>query len=44
MTTAKTQSPAATIPVRSGFQPIPTRIKDVRDVPPLVVEPTSEAQ
>jgi Flp pilus assembly protein TadD len=43
MTTAKTQSPAAAIPVRSGFQPIPTRIRDVRDVPPLVVEPVNEA-
>ena len=43
MTTAKTLSQAATIPVRSGFQPIPTRIKDVRDVAPLVVQPADEA-
>jgi Flp pilus assembly protein TadD len=43
MTTAKTMTPASTIPVRSGFQPIPTRIRDVRDVPPLVVEPVNEA-
>jgi Flp pilus assembly protein TadD len=47
-TTMKTQTPA-TPPVtfpRSGFQPIPTRIRDVRDgqVPPLVVEPVAEQQ
>ncbi|MBL9077181.1 MAG: tetratricopeptide repeat protein [Planctomycetes bacterium] len=34
------------IPQRSGFQPIPTRIRDTRDsqVPPLVVEPIAEQQ
>jgi Flp pilus assembly protein TadD len=45
-TTIKTTTPAiapANLP-RSGFQPIPTRIRDVRDgqVPPLVVEPAAE--
>ncbi len=45
-TITKIQTPA-TAPVtspRSGFQPIPTRIRDVRDpqVPPLVVEPIAE--
>ena len=43
-TITKTQTPAsapASLP-RSGFQPIPTRIRDVRDaVPPLVVEPVA---
>jgi Flp pilus assembly protein TadD len=43
-TITKTQTPAngpASLP-RSGFQPIPTRIRDVRDaVPPLVVEPAA---
>jgi Tfp pilus assembly protein PilF len=44
--TTKTQSP--TIPAgstnRPAFQPIPTRIRDVRDanVPPLVVEPADQ--
>jgi len=40
--TSKTPSPTTTIVTpgnRSGFQPIPTRIRDVREVPPLVVEP-----
>ncbi len=39
---APTISPAN--PQRTGFQPIPTRIRDVRDtqVPPLVVEPMAE--
>ena len=52
MTTTKTKEQTqthaplaapATFP-RSGFQPIPTRIRDVRDgnVPPLVVEPIAE--
>lgn len=42
-TTTKNPTPtiASAIPQRSGFQSIPTRIRDVRDgqVPPLVVEP-----
>jgi Flp pilus assembly protein TadD len=46
--TTITKNPAPTIPStispRSGFQPIPTRIRDARDaqVPPLVVEPVAE--
>src|SRR5262249_31938386 len=48
-TTIKTQSPASSAAVqpRTGFQPIPTRIRDPRDaqgVPPLVVEPMGDAQ
>jgi len=46
--TAKTKSPAPTsVPnSRTGFLPIPTRIRDVRDaqVPPLVVAPLNEQQ
>lgn len=39
---APTISPAS--PPRAGFQPIPTRIRDVRDTqaPPLVVQPIAE--
>lgn len=40
--TQKMSSP--TIQGRSGFAPIPTRIRDPRGVPPLVVEPISDAQ
>jgi Flp pilus assembly protein TadD len=46
--TTMTKNPTPTItsavPQRSGFQAIPTRIRDVRDtqVPPLVVEPMAE--
>lgn len=43
--TTKNPSPAnaPAIPQRSGFQTIPTRIRDIRDqVPPLVVEPIAE--
>ena len=45
--TTMTKNPAPTpsaIPQRSGFQTIPTRIRDVRDsqVPPLVVTPMAE--
>jgi Flp pilus assembly protein TadD len=46
--TTITKNPTATIPStaspRTGFQPIPTRIRDTRDaqVPPLVVEPVGE--
>lgn len=46
--TTMTKNPSPTtapaIPQRSGFQSIPTRIRDVRDgqVPPLVVEPIAE--
>ena len=45
--TTMTKNPAPTpsaIPQRSGFQTIPTRIRDVRDsqVPPLVVTPIAE--
>jgi Flp pilus assembly protein TadD len=45
--TTMTKNPgpnASAIPQRSGFQAIPTRIRDVRDgqVPPLVVEPMAE--
>lgn len=48
--TTMTKNPAPTtpsaIPQRSGFQPIPTRIRDVRDaqVPPLVVTPMADQQ
>lgn len=48
--TTKSPGPAVQNPVgqtRSGFQPIPTRIRDVRDaqpVPPLVVEPAAQQQ
>ncbi len=45
-TMTKNPSPttSSTIPQRSAFQSIPTRIRDVRDaqVPPLVVEPMAE--
>lgn len=45
-TMTKNQAPTITTanPPRSGFQPIPTRIRDVRDtqVPPLVVQPIAE--
>jgi Flp pilus assembly protein TadD len=45
-TMTKNPGPAnpTVIPPRSGFQSIPTRIRDVRDgsVPPLVVEPIAE--
>ena len=49
MTTMKIQGPAIQpgAPARSGFQPIPTRIRDVREsqgVPPLVVEPIADQQ
>ena len=46
-TTTKNQGPiASAIPQRTGFQAIPTRIRDTRDsqVPPLVVEPMAEQQ
>lgn len=48
--TATTSNPTPTIPSpitpTQGFQPIPTRIRDMRDtqVPPLVVEPEKEAE
>jgi Flp pilus assembly protein TadD len=45
-TTQNTKSPTSAAP-RSGFQPIPTRIRDLRDaqaVPPLVVQPADEAK
>jgi len=50
--TATTNNPATTIPSSitpndgQGFQPIPTRIRDMRDteVPPLVVEPAAEQE
>lgn len=45
-TMTKTQTPTISpaIQKQNGFQPIPTRIRDVRDgqVPPLVVEPIAE--
>jgi Flp pilus assembly protein TadD len=43
-TQTKTTTPTASPASRSGFQPIPTRIRDVRDsqtVPPLVVDPVA---
>ena len=47
-TMTKNQAPAtmSANPQRSGFQPIPTRIRDTRDaqVPPLVVTPIAEQQ
>jgi len=46
-TSTKNQGPVTTaIPQRTGFQAIPTRIRDTRDsqVPPLVVEPMAEQQ
>jgi Flp pilus assembly protein TadD len=46
-TTTKNQGPIpSAIPQRTGFQAIPTRIRDTRDsqVPPLVVEPMAEQQ
>lgn len=46
-TTTKNQGPiTSAIPQRTGFQAIPTRIRDTRDsqVPPLVVEPMAEQQ
>lgn len=50
--TTKFQNPSQTIPAvqpppRSGFQPIPTRIRDLREggqTPPLVVEPMGGEQ
>lgn len=48
--TTMTQTPAGKLQAiqtpRSGFQPIPTRIRDTRDgqIPPLVVEPASGAE
>lgn len=48
--TATTSNPASAIPStitpNQGFQPIPTRIRDMRDtqVPELVVEPEKEAE
>lgn len=46
--TQKMSSPTSTtIQGRSGFAPIPTRIRDTREareVPPLVVEPQNDAQ
>jgi Flp pilus assembly protein TadD len=49
MTFTKSPAPAPSpgIQSRSGFQPIPTRIRDIRDaqaVPPLVVEPQAQQQ
>lgn len=48
MTTIQTQpGTSPSTQTRSGFQPIPTRIRDIRDTaatPPLVVEPASAAQ
>jgi Flp pilus assembly protein TadD len=45
-TMTKTQIPTipSVVSPRSGFQPIPTRIRDTREaqVPPLVVEPVAE--
>lgn len=45
--TTMTKNPGAntaTIPQRTGFQPIPTRIRDVREaqIPPLVIEPIAD--
>ncbi len=48
--TATTNNPTSVIPAtiteNQGFQPIPTRIRDMRDtqVPPLVVEPAKERE
>lgn len=47
--TATTSNPTQAIPSvtdNQGFQPIPTRIRDMRDtqVPPLVVEPENEQE
>lgn len=43
-TTPKTQSPSPTgIASGAAFQPIPSRIRDVRGVPPLVVAPIEDA-
>ncbi len=44
MTKNPTPTLTSAIPQRSGFQSIPTRIRDVRDaqVPPLVVEPMAQ--
>lgn len=48
--TATTSNPTPTIPspiaLNQGFQPIPTRIRDMRDtqIPELVVEPEKEAE
>lgn len=46
MTNAPATKTPASLPPRSGFQPIPTRIRDVRDgqVPPLVVERAADAE
>jgi tetratricopeptide (TPR) repeat protein len=48
MTTTQTQSGTnPTAQARTGFQPIPTRIRDIREAgntPPLVVEPASAEQ
>jgi Flp pilus assembly protein TadD len=46
MTKNQTPTTPSAIPQRSGFQTIPTRIRDVRDnqVPPLVVEPIAEQE
>lgn len=43
ITKNQTATIASTNPKHSGFQPIPTRIRDMRDgqVPPLVVEPVA---
>ncbi len=42
MQTMNTPTIAPATPARAGFQPIPTRIRDMRGVPPLVVEPMAE--
>ncbi|MBL8724789.1 MAG: tetratricopeptide repeat protein [Planctomycetes bacterium] len=46
MTKNPVPTPVSAVPQRSGFQAIPTRIRDVRDaqVPPLVVTPMAEQQ
>src|SRR5262245_19005660 len=49
MTFTKPPAPAPSpgLQSRPGFQPIPTRIRDIRDaqaVPPLVVEPQAQQQ
>lgn len=45
-TLTKNPTPTTANPQRTGFQPIPTRIRDIRDtqVPPLVVTPIAETQ
>lgn len=41
-TIPKQPNPTPTAAGKSGFQSIPTRIRDIRDTPPLVVQPVPE--